>query len=47
MVDETSGLRTTDFGLIPSGLAIAAKLQHANNTSFNIFLPFQACEIKR
>jgi hypothetical protein len=32
-----SGLSPSDFGLISSGLAIAAKLQHANNTSFNMF----------
>ena len=47
MVEEPSGLipsglATIDFGLIPSGLipfglAIAAKLQNANNTSFNMF----------
>jgi hypothetical protein len=59
MVNGSSGLRTSDFGLILSGLipfelrtsdfglATAAKQLAATNKTFNIFLPFQACEIKR
>jgi len=55
MVDEPSGLLTSDLrtadtsglGTSDFGLATAAKQLVATNTTFNIFLPFQACEIKR